>query len=243
MQKGMIHSIETFGTLDGPGIRYVLFLKGCPLRCIYCHNPDTWEITGGTFKTAPEIIEDALRYRNFYKKGGVTLSGGEPMLQHDFCRELLEGFKAEGIHTALDTAGSLPLNKSRDLIDLADMLLLDIKAPEPELFRKVTSSDIGNTLDTLNYCESVGKRLWIRHVVIPGYTDGEDCVRGIAVLIKDKKCVEHIDLLPFHKMGEYKWHQLGISYLLDDTQEPSSDLLEKMVGIYSSYGIKARYNH
>lgn len=243
MQKGMIHSVETFGTLDGPGIRYVLFLKGCPLRCVYCHNPDTWEMQGGTLKTSEEVIEDIIRYRNFYKKGGVTLSGGEPMLQHDFCAELLDGLKVQGMHTALDTAGSIPLTTSKDLIDRADMLLLDIKAPNGILFENITGNKIDNTLDTLNYCESIGKRLWIRHVIIPGFTDTDEVAYEMIDLLKDKTCVEHIDLLPFHKMGEYKWHDLGLPYTLDDVCEPPLDRIERLCQIYAEGGLKARYNH
>ena len=243
MQKGMIHSVETFGTLDGPGIRYVLFLKGCPLRCIYCHNPDTWEMQGGTVRTSSEVIEDIIRYRNFYKKGGVTLSGGEPMLQHDFVSELLTGLRAQGMHTALDTAGSIPLARSKDLIDLADMLLLDIKAPNAGLFERITGQKIDNTLDTLEYCQSTGKKVWIRHVIIPGFTDGDDIAHEMIDLLKDKTCVEHVDLLPFHKMGEYKWHDLGLAYELDEVSEPSSERLEKLCEIYASGGLKARYNH
>ena len=241
MTNGIIHSIETFGTLDGPGTRYVLFLKGCPLRCLYCHNPDTWEMTGGSAKTPSEVLEDVLRYRNFYKNGGVTLSGGEPMLQHDFVLELLDLFHKNGIHTALDTAGSLPISKTSDLIDAADMLLLDIKSPRADVFEKITGQKIDNTLDTLEYCEKTNKRVWIRHVVIPGLTDDDE--EELAQLLKDHSCVEYVDLLPFHKLGEYKWKESGLPYTLYDTPEGSEESLKRFVAKLSEYGITGRYNH
>ena len=243
MHNGIVHSIETFGALDGPGTRYVLFLKGCPLRCLYCHNPDTWTMEGGTSKDPQQIVEDVLRYKGFYSKGGVTISGGEPMLQHDFVKELLTLLREKGIHTALDSAGSIPLDQSQDLIDLADMLLLDIKAPFPEVFEKITGRTIQNTLDTLEYCEKTSKRVWIRHVVIPGLTDSRVNFEALGELLKDVKCVEYIDLLPFHKLGEYKWQDLKLPYTLTDTPEPDSSVLESAVEILASYGLKARYNH
>ncbi len=243
MHKGIVHSTETFGTLDGPGTRYVLFLKGCPLRCLYCHNPDTWTMEGGTEKDPGEVLEDVLRYKRFYLKGGLTISGGEPMLQHDFVKDLLALLRANDIHSALDTAGSVDISKSSDLIDSADMLLLDIKAPDPVLFEKITGGSIKNTLDTLDYCEKTGKRVWIRHVVIPGLTDDEENIRKLGELLKDYSCVEYVDLLPFHKLGEYKWQDLKIPYTLGDTKEPDPDHLEKYVSVLAEYGLKARYNH
>ncbi len=243
MHKGIVHSTETFGTLDGPGTRYVLFLKGCPLRCLYCHNPDTWTMEGGTEKYPGEVLEDVLRYKRFYLKGGLTISGGEPMLQHDFVKDLLALLRANDIHSALDTAGSVDISKSSDLIDSADMLLLDIKAPDPVLFEKITGGSIKNTLDTLDYCEKTGKRVWIRHVVIPGLTDDEENIRKLGELLKDYSCVEYVDLLPFHKLGEYKWQDLKIPYTLGDTKEPDPDHLEKYVSVLAEYGLKARYNH
>ena len=243
MQTGIVHSIETFGTLDGPGTRYVLFLKGCPLRCIFCHNPDTWKMEGGMEKTTGEILEDVLRTRSFYKKGGVTISGGEPMLQHDFVKELLTLFRENNIHTALDTAGSIEIEKSAELIDLADMLLLDMKAPTAEMFETITGSPMKNSLDTLDYCEKTNKRVWIRHVVVPGYTDSDEDAESLGKLLADYKCIEYVDLLPFHKLGEYKWKELGIPYTLYDVSEPDPSRMEKHIGILGRYGLKARYNH
>ena len=243
MKSGIIHSIETFGALDGPGIRYVLFLKGCPLRCVYCHNPDTWTTANGTKKTSDEVVSDVLRYRGFYKNGGFTVSGGEPMLQKEFVTEVFQKLKAEGIHTALDTAGSLPLEETRELIDTADMLLLDIKAGTDDLYRTITGSSWENPRATLEYCEKTSKRLWIRHVVIPGLTDSEENIRNIGKLLQNKKCVEKIDLLPFHKLGEYKWKSLCLEYTLYDTPEEPLEKLEEYVGILGGYGLDARYNH
>lgn len=243
MHNGIVHSIETFGALDGPGTRYVLFLKGCPLRCLFCHNPDTWTMEGGTERSPEEVVADVLRYKGFYSKGGVTISGGEPMLQHDFVKELLIMLRSNNIHTALDTAGSIPVSKTSELIDLTDMLLLDIKSPFGDVFEKITGRPIDNTLDTLRYCEKTSKRVWIRHVVITGLTDSEENFRALGSLLKDLKCVEYVDLLPFHKLGEYKWHDLGLPYTLTDTPEPDLSILENAVEILAGYELKARYNH
>ena len=168
--SGRIHSVESFGTLDGPGVRYVVFLQGCPLRCLYCHNPDTWATGGGTETTVPELMRRIESCRNFIRSGGVTLSGGEPLMQPDFSRALLESCREAGSHTALDTAGSFPLARSRAVIDAADLVLLDIKALDPELCVRLTGRDGGNTLATLDWCEESGKPVWIRHVLVPGLT-------------------------------------------------------------------------
>jgi len=232
--KGKIHSVETFGAVDGPGIRYIVFMQGCPLRCIYCHNPDAWEADGGTEKTVDEVMADILSYKNFLS-GGVTISGGEPLFQPEFTKALLMECKKHKIHTALDTAGSIPIEDSSSIIDLANMLLLDIKAENEDLYKSVTKNDNAykNAIDTLNYCESIGKPVWIRHVIIPGVTLDFDMLEKLNNKLKQYKCVARIDLLPFHKLGEYKWKQLHAEYELSKTLPPDEEAMIKAKEIFS----------
>ena len=219
--KGRIHSVESFGALDGPGIRYVLFLQGCPLRCVYCHNPDTWELDGKNVKTPDEVIADIVRYKNFIKKGGVTISGGEPLMQADFCRALIDLCRKEGLHTAIDTSGGVPLSSCRQAVDAADMLLLDIKALDGSLCEKLTGRDSKNALELLSYCEITGKPVWIRHVLVPGMTLVKERLTALADFLTAYSCIKKIELLPFHKMGEYKWETMGLRSPLSDTEAPA----------------------
>lgn len=235
---GRIHSVETFGALDGPGIRYVLFLQGCPLRCAFCHNPDTWECADGKLVSAEQAAEDILRYKNFIAGGGVTLSGGEPLLQADFCREVLARCRAAGLHTAIDTSGSVPLKICKPAIDAADMLLLDIKAIDPDVCRKLTGQDNRSALEILNYCELTGKEVWIRHVMVPGITLEKSQLTRLADFIKGYSCVTKVELLPFHKMGEYKWETLKLPYTLSDTPEPTRQEIEMARNIFTERGLK-----
>lgn len=219
---GHIHSYESFGTLDGPGVRFVVFLQGCFLRCRYCHNPDTWACGGGRLITSAEVAGAIVSCRNFLS-GGVTLSGGEPLLQPEFCADLLRRCRREGLHTAVDTAGSLPLAQSAAVIDLADMLLLDIKALDGQLCRDLTGYGNENTLATLDYCEKKHKPVWIRHVIVPGWTLDHDRLNALAQFLKGYRCVQRVELLPFHKMAEYKWEQLGLDNTLKATPEPTEE--------------------
>lgn len=221
---GCIHSYESFGAVDGPGIRFVVFFQGCPLRCRFCHNPDSWDAKGGTETSVDEIVEKILPYRAFFRRGGgVTLSGGEPLLQADFAYELLHALRAHGIHTALDTSGSVPLERCRRAVDEADMLLLDIKSIDPETCEAVTGSPtcLEREKALLDYCEQVGKPVWIRHVVVPGLTLNYDHLAALGDFLSRYRCVERIDPLPFHKMGEYKWRP-G-TYTLADTPTPTEE--------------------
>lgn len=237
--KGRIHSVETFGAVDGPGIRYVVFFQGCRLRCLYCHNPDSWDIEGGNKTSTKELIDDIVKYRNFIKKGGVTLSGGEPLMQPEFALALLQACKREGFHTALDTAGSVPLEFSQPVIDAADMLLLDLKTLDPRLNTELTGreSTLEHAVNTLKYCEQTEKPVWIRHVIVPGYTLVTDRLEKLAHFLKQFKCIERIDLLPFHKMGEYKWQELGEYYALLDTPVPTGDEVKDAVAIFQRFGL------
>lgn len=234
MATGRIHSCETFGAVDGPGIRFVVFMQGCPLRCRYCHNPDSWDFGAGTEVTAGEIVDKVMDYVGFYRGGGgVTFSGGEPLAQHEFLLELITGLKARGVHTAIDTSGAVPLSVCRKTVDAADMLLLDIKSFDAALSREITGSPtvLKNEMEYLDYCEAQGKRVWVRHVVVPGLTlDGEK-LRDLAGYLKSFRCVEKIEPLPFHKMGEHKWEP-GL-YTLAGTEAPTAEEMAKVEEIFT----------
>ena len=221
--KGRIHSFESFGTLDGPGVRYVVFLQGCPLHCKFCHNPDTWPSNGGTEYTAGAVFDKIMRCRSYIATGGVTLSGGEPLLQAGFCEALLGLLGDAGIHTAIDTSGAIPLNKSSKAIELADMLLLDIKSPCSVACKELTGQGNENALATLEFCESIGKRVWLRHVVVPGITYDEASIIEVGKLAKQYSCVEKLDLLKYHKLGASKWESLGIADPLTNTPALSAE--------------------
>lgn len=236
--KGRIHSIESFGAVDGPGIRFVVFFQGCPIRCLYCHNPDSWEPSGGKEVTASDLAAQILRYKNFIKNGGVTLSGGEPLFQSRFAEELLKLCKKNGFHTAIDTAGSVPLSVCKSAVDAADMLLLDIKAIDSALAKRITGADNKNALALLKYCEQNKKPVWIRHVLLPGYTLTEEHAHKLGEYLKDFECIKKVELLPFHKMGEYKWETLGLDYTLTDVQPPEPEQVEEIKNILLSYGLK-----
>lgn len=220
---GKVHSFESFGTLDGPGIRFIVFLQGCALRCCYCHNPDTWSCDGGEEFTVAQVMKKILSCRSYIKSGGVTFSGGEPLLQMEFLSALLDACRSENLHTAIDTAGSVPVELSKSVIDKADMLLLDIKSLDDDLCRKITGQGNRNTLDTLEYCEKSGKEVWIRHVVVPGLTDDVEMLRKLSEYLKKYRCVKRIELLGYHKLGEYKWKNLGFENLLENTPEPAKE--------------------
>ena len=231
---GRIHSFESFGTLDGPGIRFVVFFQGCPLRCKYCHNPDTWDIQGGRPVAVREIMAQVESCRNFLRTGGVTLSGGEPLMQPRFALALLNACREKGFHTALDTAGSLPLSQSAPVIDAADLVLLDIKALDSAECRDLTGMDNANELATLDYCEKTEKPVWIRHVLVPGWTLDEDKLQKLAAFLRPYKCIKRIDLLPFHKMASFKWANLNLTDPLAGTSEPSAEEVEKAQQIIGS---------
>lgn len=234
---GRIHSVETFGAVDGPGVRFVVFLQGCPLRCKFCHNPDTWNPKDGQEISAAELIEQISSYRNFIRKGGVTLSGGEPLLQPQFVKAVLDGCRELGLHTAIDTSGGVPLETAKPAIDAADMLLLDIKDIDPDGCRELTGRDNQNALSILRYCEEVGKSVWIRHVMVPGLTLQTDKLKRLAARLKGYRCIKKVELLPFHKMGEYKWEELHIPYSLTDTPEPTKDEVEAAKAIFLQNGL------
>ena len=224
---GAVHKTESFGAVDGPGIRYVFFLQGCPLRCLYCHNPDAISGSGGTIWTAEQAADEVIRYKAYIKNGGVTFSGGEPLLQPEFIYAVTMLLKDEGVHTALDTSGSQdPQNPDvQKAIDASGLLLLDIKAWRKETAVALTGKDINNAIATLKYCEDIQKPVWIRHVLVPGYTIDDGQLSAMADFLSGFKCVKRVELLPFHKLGEPKWEQTGRKYLLGDT--PAATKAEK----------------
>jgi pyruvate formate lyase activating enzyme len=215
----------------------VLFVQGCALRCLFCHNPDTWNPTAGKTLTVSQIVSDVSEFLPFV--GGFTISGGEPLLQPAFCAALLPELKSLGLHTAIDTSGSVPLNIASPAIEAADMLLLDIKTADPALSVKLVGRDItGISQDYLDYCESAGKDVWVRHVIVPGLTALPGQLRGVAEKIAHYTCVKRVQLLPFHKMGEFKWRALNYAYKLTDTPTPSDDELAAAAAIFRDYGIE-----
>ena len=233
---GYIHSLESFGAVDGPGIRYVVFFQGCPLRCIFCHNPDTWAMNEGTPTQVEELIEKIVDFRPFYRRGGVTLSGGEPLAQPGFAAALLRRLKEEGFHTAVDTAGSIPLERCREAVDLADLLLLDIKALDPDLCTAMTGADGAGAKALLDLRQEQGRPVWLRHVLVPGYTLDMDKLETLADYLAPYTCIERVELLPFHQLGKHKWEALGIPYELANAISPPAAEVEQAREIFRRHG-------
>ena len=234
---GYIHSLESFGAADGPGVRFVVFFQGCPLRCLYCHNPDAWNREEGKVWTTEALMTEILKYRSFIGSGGVTFSGGEPLAQPEFLSSLLSACREQGLHTAVDTSGGVPLSRCRESVEAADLLLLDIKAFSPELCKRLTGRDGEPAWEILRLREELQKPVWIRHVLVPGLTLDDGELEGLAVALKDFSCVQRVELLPFHKLGEYKWKTLGRAYELYDTPAPSSEEVESARRIFMRRGL------
>lgn len=239
---GRLHSIETCGTVDGPGIRYVVFTQGCPLRCMYCHNPDCRTVEGGREVTVAEIMTDILRYRSYLEAsgGGVTVTGGEPLMQPEFVAELLRCCQAEGLHTALDTSGFSDLGAARQVLPYTDLVLLDIKSFDRDLYQRVTHVSQEPTLRLANYLKEIQKPTWIRFVLVPGLTDPKDNVEGLAEFVATLTNVEWVEVLPFHQMGAYKWKALGYDYQLKETTPPSQDQIEHVKTLFQQHGLNVR---
>ncbi len=215
-RKGRIHSMESFGTVDGPGIRFVVFMQGCPMRCLFCHNPDTWDPQAPVQYelTTKELVDEVLRYKNFIKSGGVTVTGGEPLVQADFVREFFMLCKAEGLHTAIDTSGVIFSDKAKSVYEVVDLVLLDIKTTDPQLHKRLTGHDIENNRQTLEYLQQQGKPVWIRHVVTPTINDDDEHLLHVAEYLSKFSVIEQVEILPYHTMGKYKYENLGIDYPL-----------------------------
>ena len=234
---GYLHSVETGGTVDGPGIRYVAFLQGCPLRCLYCHNPDSWKLRAGRTIRASELVAEALQYRRFMRHGGVTLSGGEPLVQAAFVANVFARLQDVGVHTAVDTAGIIPVEQCRRALDVTDLVILDIKALDPELCKKVSGSENTNALAMLAWLAEHDRPVWIRHVVVPGYTDDLDRIEELAVFLRQYKNVERVDLLRFHQMALHKWDNLDVKYTLRDLDPPPPERMEEARAIMRKHGL------
>lgn len=232
--KGRVHSVESFGSVDGPGVRYIVFLQGCHMRCKYCHNPETWSMEGGELMTAQEVFDKAYRYRNYWKNnGGITVSGGEAMLQMEFVTELFKLAKNENVHTTLDTSGNPftmeePFKSQFDeLMKVTDLFMLDIKHIDDEKHKQITGWTNSNILQLARYLSDNGKDMWIRHVLVPGYTDDENDLIRLRDFVKSLKTVQRFEVLPYHTLGVFKWENLGISYSLSDVMPPDRDQIKR----------------
>ena len=229
---GKVHSIETFGAVDGPGIRFVVFLQGCPMRCLYCHNPDTWQVNAGEEMSAQEVVKEALKYKNYFgESGGVTVTGGEPLLQIDFVIELFKLLKKHKVHTCLDTSGVLfkdddqTLKKYNELLKYTDLVLLDIKHINSNKHNILTGHKNENILEFAKYLNKKQVPMWVRYVLVPGFTDDLEDVKNLKNFLNTLKNVEKIEVLPYHTMGEKKYEELKIDYKLKGVKPPEKELV------------------
>lgn len=239
--KAKIHSLESFGTVDGPGIRFVTFFQGCPMRCAFCHNPDTWDPSAKTpFEMTPEeLFSEARRYKNFIKTGGVTATGGEPLMQAGFVAEYFRLCREYGFHTALDTSGAYFYGANgqinpviADVLKYTDLVLLDIKTVDDKIHKDYVGLDRKNNAAFMDYLQRIGKPTWIRHVVVPGITAGEESLGAVARYVSQFSVVERVEILPYHTMGKHKYENLGISYRLAGVSDLSADDTEKAKRIF-----------
>jgi len=239
-KKGRVHSIETFGTVDGPGIRCVIFMQGCPLECVYCHNPDTWDSGCGRAKmvTVSGLLDEVLKYRTFFNVsgGGVTISGGEPLLQKDFLLDFLRACKREGLHTCLDTSGFVKIDETvRSLLGYVDLVLFDVKSAVGATYKNVTGQDIGLSLEFMRTLEEMKILSWVRFVLIPNITDGEEEIRAFGKLVAGFVNIEKVELLPFHQLGAHKWD--GKDYKLRNTREANADDVQRAKELLKEFGL------
>lgn len=231
--EGYISKIETFGSVDGPGIRFLVFLTGCPFRCLYCHNPETWKLEDGTKADSDELIQKALRYKAYWgKEGGITVSGGEPLVQIDFLIDLFKKAKKEGINTCLDTSGatfkSEPkyLQKFDELLQYTDLFLLDIKHIDEARHKELTGKGNKHVLEMARYLDDKGKKMWIRHVLVPGITDDDRYLEELRKFLDTLVNIERVEVLPYHDLARIKYQELGIPYPLDDTPIPTKERVD-----------------
>jgi pyruvate formate-lyase 1-activating enzyme len=225
-----VHSVESFGSVDGPGIRFVIFLKGCAMRCQYCHNPDTWDRAGGNLRSVDDVLSQALRYRSYWgEKGGITVSGGEALLQIQPLTELFHKAKDLGINTCLDTSAQ-PFSRKdgrfsafEALMKYTDLVLLDIKHIDNDAHKRLTGWENENILDCARYLSDIHKPVWIRHVLVPGINDDDESLHKLRSFIDTLSNVERVEVLPYHDLGVYKWEQLGIPYKLTDVKPPTEE--------------------
>ncbi|MGL4913549.1 MAG: pyruvate formate-lyase-activating protein [Romboutsia sp.] len=240
MVKGRIHSIETFGTVDGPGIRYILFMQGCPLRCKYCHNRDTWDTKGGKEYTTDEIITQALKYSSYMKfsGGGITASGGEATLQPEFLTELFAKAKKNNIHTCLDTSGFVNIDTVDPILDNTDLVLLDLKHMVEEKSKDLTGVGIKKSLKLAKHLDERNIPVWIRHVLVPGVTDDVENLEKLGEFVSTLNNVDRFEILPYHTMGVHKWENMGFDYDLKNIEDATSDDVTRASEIIENFGVK-----
>lgn len=233
MTYANVHSLESFGSVDGPGVRYVIFLQGCRMRCQFCHNADTWTTKENQRLSADQLLSKALRCRSYWgNKGGITVSGGEPLLQIDFLLEFFKKAKKEGIHTCIDTAGNPFTRKGEwfekfeELMTVTDLLLLDIKEVNPARHKVITGFDNANILDMARYLSDIGKPVWIRHVLVPERSDYDEDLHALRAFLDTLTNVERVEVLPYHTLGVFKWENLGLSYPLEGINPPGKERVE-----------------
>ena len=239
---GYCHSYETSSRYDGPGLRAVLFVSGCLLRCTYCHNPDTWHLKDGSYMPVVQVLK---RLGSFAPAlvgvgGGLTVSGGEPMVQLAFTRRIFRGAKDMGLHTAIETSGFLGARADERFLNALDLVLLDIKSSNPDTYRKVTGRDLAPTLRFAERLASINKPVWVRFTLVPGSTDDPANVEGIAKFVAPMKNVEWVEVQPFHQMGEFKWKAMGLDYKHFDTPPPTRELINRVIGQFRDAGCNAR---
>lgn len=235
-RMGYIHSFESLGAVDGPNLRFIVFMQGCPLRCLYCHNPDSWNMKDAKYKmTAKEVLEKILEYKSFIKKGGVTLSGGEPLLQAEFVCELISLLKENDISCAIDTSGAIDINKSKRAIELCDLVILDIKDIDNSGAERLTGMGIKNAVKTLEFTRDISKPVWIRQVILEGYTFDEDKLLKLGRFLCAFDNIERIELIPYHTMGVHKWESLGLDYSLNGVRMTGKDEILKAINILKRF--------
>lgn len=234
-----IHSIETCGTVDGPGIRYILFLAGCPLRCKYCHNCDTWNINSGELMSTDEVLNNVRKYKSYFKfsSGGITVSGGEPTLQWEFVSELFKKCKDEGIHTCIDTSGYCDIEKAEKFLPYTDLVLLDIKHIDDDKHFNLTGVHNKKTLTFAKYLSHQNIPVWIRYVLVPGYSDDLEDIEKLCLFIKTLSNVQKVEILPYHQLGVHKWEELGLEYELSQVEPPTKELIRDVQDVFIRHNI------
>ncbi len=239
---GYVHSYETSSRYDGPGVRAVLFLSGCLLRCSYCHNPDTWHLKDGTYVSAQHVIDRLRSFAPALRKldGGLTISGGEPMVQIDFTRRILAAAQDMGLHTAIETSGFLGHKADEKFLSCVDLVLLDIKSSDPETYRIATGRELAPTLRFAEKLASIGKPVWVRFTLVPGLTDDPANVEGIGRLVAPMKNVQWVEVQPFHQMGAFKWKAMGIPYKHADARAATQDLVNRVLDQLRATGCNVR---
>ena len=244
MVKGRVHSIETFGTVDGPGIRFILFMQGCPLRCKYCHNRDTWDVKAGTEYTTDEVIAQASKYKSYMKAsgGGITVSGGEATLQPEFVAELFAKAKQNEIHTCLDTSGFVDIDKLDPILDNTDLVLLDLKHMDENKSKDLTGVSSKKSLEVAKHLDKRNIPVWIRHVLVPGVTDDKEHLEQFGEFVSKLNNVDRIELLPYHTIGVHKWESMGFEYELQNIPDATPEDVKKASEIVEKFGIKVFNN-